>query len=51
MTECNAQIPLGFHPRLAIAVGFDAPEISSDGGVIVLRQIDDGLRLTEGLER
>ena len=48
MTECNAQIALGFHPQLAIEVGFDAPEISSDGGVIVLRQIDDGLGLTEG---
>lgn len=48
MTECNAQIPLGFHPQLAVCVGFDAPEISSDGGAIVLREIDDGSGLTSG---
>ena len=48
MTECNAQIALDFHPQLGVDVSFDAPQISSDGGVIVLRQIDDGLGLTAG---
>jgi DDE family transposase len=48
MTECSAQLRLSFHPDLPVDLSFDAPEVSSDGGVILLRQIDERLRLTAG---
>src|ERR1700678_4249489 len=46
MTDCS-ELDLGFHPRLPVQVVFDAPETSSDGGALLLRQIDDRLRLSE----
>jgi hypothetical protein len=46
MTDCT-QLALGFHPRLPIEVAFDAPESSSDGGALLLRQVDDRLKLSE----
>jgi hypothetical protein len=49
MTECIAQLSLNFHPTIPLAVTFDAPHISSDGGVVLLRQVDDRLRLSERL--
>lgn len=48
MTECNAQLRLSFHPDLPVDLSFDAPEVSSDGGVILLRQMDERLGLTAG---
>lgn len=48
MTECNAQQTLDFHPRLPVRVDFEAPRISSDGGALLLRQVDDRLGLTAG---
>lgn len=48
MTECNAQLRLSFHPNLPVELSFDAPELSSDGGVILLRQVDERLGLTAG---
>ena len=48
MTECSAQLCLGFHPQLAVRLAFDAPEVSSDGGVVLLRQVDEQLGLTAG---
>ncbi len=48
MTECNAQQTLGFHPQLPVRLDFDGPEISSDGGALLLRQLDDRLGLTAG---
>lgn len=47
MTECISQFTLGFHPSLPLTVTFDAPQISSDGGGMLLPQIDDCLGLTE----
>ena len=41
MAECIAQLALNFHPTHPITVAFDAPHISSDGGALLLRQIDD----------
>lgn len=49
MTECISQLRLGFHPALPVTVAFDAPQISSDGGVVLLRQMDDRLGLSERL--
>ena len=43
MTECVAQIALNFYEEKPVEVSFDAPEISSDGGAVLLRQIDDRL--------
>lgn len=51
MTECIAQTTLPFHPQLPVVVEFNAPEISSDGGVLLLRELDDALGLTEELAR
>lgn len=49
MAECIAQLTLNFHPSSPITVAFDAPHISSDGGALLLRQIDDRLELSERL--
>jgi hypothetical protein len=49
MAECIAQLALNFHPTLRLTVAFDAPHISSDGGALLLRQMDDRLGLSERL--
>ncbi len=46
MTECVAQIALNFYREKPVEVSFDAPEISSDGGAVLLRQVDDQLGLS-----
>jgi Transposase DDE domain group 1 len=47
MTEGSAQLSLDFHPTVPITVAFDAPQISSEGGVVLLRQMDERLGLSE----
>jgi hypothetical protein len=47
-TECIPQLTLPFHPQLPIVVRFDAPETSSDAGVLLQRQLDEELGLTAG---
>jgi hypothetical protein len=49
MAECIAQLSLDFHPTVPLTVAFDAPQISSDGGALLLRQMDDRLGLSERL--
>lgn len=49
MTECIRQLALSFHPQAPVVVEFDAPEISSDGGALLLRQVDARLSLTAGV--
>jgi len=49
MPECISQLSLEFHPTLPITVAFDAPQISSDGGLLLVRQIDDQLELSKRL--
>ena len=46
MTECIAQIALSFYKPKPVSVSFDAPVMSSDGGAILLRQVDDQLHLS-----
>lgn len=47
MTERTRQLRLSFHPEAPV-VEFDVPEISSDGGALLLRQVDDRLELSVG---
>lgn len=49
MAECITQLVLDFHPTVPLTVAFDAPHISSDGGALLLRQMDDRLGLSERL--
>jgi hypothetical protein len=51
MTQCNAQSTLDFAPGLPIVVRSDAPEMSTDAGVLLLRQLDESLGLTQRLAR
>lgn len=44
-TACIPQLRLEIHPDLPVDVTFDAPQTSSDGGLLLLRQIDDRLEL------
>jgi hypothetical protein len=47
MTERSQHLTLGFHPSLPVHVAFSAPDTSSDGGALLLRQVDDRLGLSE----
>lgn len=49
MAGCITQLALNFHPPHPIKVTFDAPYISSDGGALLLRQMDDRLGVSERL--
>lgn len=48
MTECVQQISLKNYPK-HIDVTFDAPDSSSDGGVLLLQQVEQQLQLCEKL--
>lgn len=49
MTECNTQLTLFDHPQKRIDVAFDAPQVSSDGGLLLLRQAELATRICEKL--
>lgn len=44
-TDCVPQLRLDFHPDRPVDVAFDGPELSSDGGVLLIRQVDDQVGL------
>ncbi len=46
MTQCTPPLELGFHPERPLHVTFDAPHVSSDGGLLLLRQADERLGLS-----
>jgi hypothetical protein len=46
-TPCLPQVRLDFHPLRALDLTFDAPQTSSDGGLLLLRQLDERLGLCE----
>ena len=48
-TDCLPQLRFGFHPKREVDVSIDAPTTSSDGGLILLRQLDEKLGLCAGL--
>jgi hypothetical protein len=49
MTECFEQLSFGFLHGKAVGGGFDGGEISSDGGVMLVREADKRLGLTATL--
>jgi hypothetical protein len=44
-----AKTSLDFHPDLPVEIEFDAPHISSDGGALLLAQLDDRLGLCDAV--
>jgi hypothetical protein len=48
-TDCLPQIAFDFHPDRPISVTADAPRISSDGGLLLLRQADERIGITADL--
>jgi len=51
MTDCSKQLPFQGILKLPVAVDFDGGNLTSDGGVLWLRPVDEGHGLTEGLAR
>lgn len=49
MTQCTAQTTFNFFKSQPLVVRSDAPDISSDSGVLLLRQMDEKLGLTRDL--
>ena len=49
MTQCTTQLTLGLFGQKPVVIDFDAPDISSDGGVVLVRQVDDRLGVSRGL--
>jgi len=49
MTQCTTQITLFDHPEKRIDVAFDAPHVSSDGGLLLLRRAEGVVRICEKL--
>jgi hypothetical protein len=45
MTQCIAPLSLPFHPVAPVVVTFDAPHSSTDGGLLLLGQLDSRLGL------
>lgn len=43
MTDCREQLTFDFHPRQAVVADFDGGLISSDAGLLPLRQLDERL--------
>jgi hypothetical protein len=46
-TPCLPEVRLDFHPLRAVDLTFDAPQTSSDGGLLLLRQLDEQLGLCD----
>jgi hypothetical protein len=47
-TDCISRLRFGFHPKRVVDVTMDAPTTSSDGGLLLLRQLDERLGLCAG---
>ncbi len=48
-TDCMPRLQFGFHPKRVVDVTLDAPSTSSDGGLLLLRELDERLGLCGGL--
>lgn len=52
MTECTTeQLIFSFFRKRQLTVDFEGGEITSDAGLLLIRQADDRLQLTEGISR
>jgi hypothetical protein len=51
MTQCTSQLIFSFYSKKQIRADFEGGQISSDGGLLALRQFDQRHRLTADLER
>lgn len=49
MTQCNTKTRVHFQPKFPIDIEFSADDISSDGGVILLRQAEEQLGVCESI--
>ena len=49
MTDCPEQLTFDFHPRQDVVADFHGGLISSDAGLLPIRQLDDRLRYTRRL--
>jgi len=49
MTQCNSQLSFGVLGGKGITGGFDGGDISSDGGLVLVAEADERLRLTKRL--
>jgi len=49
VTECITQLALFDHPEKRIDIAFDAPLLSSDGGLLLLRRAEAAARICEKL--
>ena len=49
MRYCNMKTRVDFHPDEPIDLEFDAPDLSTDGGAVLLRQVDERRGLCETL--
>ena len=49
MTECNTKIRFVFGKNNKIEADFKGGDLSSDGGILVLRELEERLKLIEGL--
>lgn len=45
MTECNTKLSFGFSKNKKLEADFSGGDLSSDGGIFLLRQIDENLNL------
>jgi hypothetical protein len=48
-TECIPQLTFEFHPKVKTVARFDQAHASIDGGVVLLKAVDEQLQLTERL--
>jgi hypothetical protein len=51
MTHCATKSTFGYHEKRRIEADFSGGDLSSDGGVVLLSQLDSNLKLIEAFER
>lgn len=49
MTECNSDYLFNYYPKRKLSVDFHGGNLTSDSGLLLIRQADETLQLTQGL--
>ena len=49
MTECNSDFLFNYYPKRQLSVDFAGGNLTSDAGLLLVRQADETLSLTKGL--